>query len=61
MGNKVSMGGNVYDTNFKSMCQKLKVRVVIVSYGSRNRAFEKKEKNDYRCKYYGHHTCVPLV
>ena len=44
MGNKVSMGGNVYDTNFKSMCQKLKVRVVIVSYGSRNRAFEKKEK-----------------
>ena len=33
VGNKVNMGGDVYDTNFMSRCQKLKVRVFIVSYG----------------------------
>ena len=27
------MGGDVYDTNFMNRCQKLKVRVFIVSYG----------------------------
>ena len=33
VGNKVNMGGDVYDTNFMSRCQKLKVRVFIVSHG----------------------------